>query len=210
MSLHNSEPGKSFLTHENKTILLDAAAASIEYRLKYGQPIKVHPKDYPDAFQCHRASFITLKAEGALRGCIGSLEATCPLIIDVVNNAYQAAFADPRFLPLTWSEFRLLDIGISILTVPENIQFISEDDLIQKLRPGIDGLVIEERERRGTFLPSLWEELPDPRRFFRELKRKAGLPPDYWSDSLRVRRYTTESFHQDRIFKGKPSNTWPH
>jgi uncharacterized protein len=207
MSLHNQEPEKTLLTHDNKMMLLEVAATSIKHGLKHGQPIKADPTYVSDSLQFHRASFVTLKIEDNLRGCIGSLKATRPLITDVVNNAYQAAFGDPRFQPLTWTEFELLNIGISILTSPENLNFTSEADLIRKLQPGIDGLILEEGGRRGTFLPSLWEDIPDPLQFLKELKRKTGLPPDYWSSRLRVLRYSAESFQLDRTFKGKPSIT---
>jgi AmmeMemoRadiSam system protein A len=112
----------------------------------------------------------------------------------VAQNAYAAAFSDPRFPPLREGEFEELDIHISILSPAEAMHFTSEADLLQQLRPGEDGLVMEEGFRRGTFLPSVWEQLPTPELFLRHLKQKAGLPADYWSSTLEVSRYTTHSF----------------
>ncbi len=140
-----------------------------------------------------RATFVTLTIDAQLRGCIGTLEARRALVEDVASNAYSAAFEDPRFAPLERAEFERLDIHLSLLSAPEPIQFGSEKDLLAQIRPSLDGLVLEEGARRGTFLPSVWEQLPDPVEFLRHLKRKAGLPADYWSATLRVSRYTSES-----------------
>ena len=141
-----------------------------------------------------RATFVTLTIGGALRGCIGMLEACRPLVEDVAENACAAAFDDPRFEPLSKEEFDELDIHISVLSPPEEMTFVSEKDLLERVRPGVDGLILQEGGRRGTFLPSVWEELPDKELFLMHLKMKAGLPNTYWSDSLRVFRYTAEYF----------------
>jgi len=180
------------LTQENQDILLNIARASISNGLMQGQPLPIRLEDYPPALQAPRASFVTLQIDGQLRGCIGSLEAFRPLVEDVAENAFAAAFRDPRFPPLSDKEFDQLDYHISILSPSEPIEFESENDLVNKLRPGIDGLVLEERGQRGTFLPSVWESLPSPRQFLAQLKVKAGLPADYWSDSIKVERYTVE------------------
>lgn len=141
-----------------------------------------------------RATFVTLTIGGRLRGCIGMLEACRPLAVDVAENACAAAFEDPRFPPLTKDEFKKLEIHISILSPPEEIQFSSEADLMRQIRPGVDGLILQEGFRRGTFLPSVWAELPGKELFWAHLKLKAGLPADYWSDTLRVSRYTADCF----------------
>jgi AmmeMemoRadiSam system protein A len=107
--------------------------------------------------------------------------------------AHAAAYRDPRFLPLTAAEFDEVDLHISVLSRPEPLSFSSEDELLRQLRPGIDGLILAERYSRGTFLPSVWEQLPEPREFLARLKQKAGLGPAYWSDAIRVERYTAES-----------------
>jgi AmmeMemoRadiSam system protein A len=139
-----------------------------------------------------RATFVTLTLDGNLRGCIGMLEACRPLAEDVAENAVSAAFRDPRFPPLSRDEFDDLKISISVLSPPQEMTFSSEADLLEKIRPGVDGLILQEGFRKGTFLPSVWEELPDKELFFEHLKLKAGLPAGYWSDTLCVSRYTAE------------------
>jgi AmmeMemoRadiSam system protein A len=110
----------------------------------------------------------------------------------VTENAYAAAFRDPRFLPVAPDEFADLEIHLSLLTPPEPVEAASEADLLQQLRPGEDGLILQEGSRRATFLPAVWESLPEPQSFVRHLKRKAGLPAEYWSDTLTVFRYRAE------------------
>lgn len=178
----------------DRKILLEVAAASIRHGLEKGRPLPVNLDDYPETLRQPGASFVTLNIDGQLRGCIGSLEATRPLVEDVADNAFAAAFRDPRFPPVSAAEYPQLEYHISILTPAEPMQFESEEDLIRQLRPGVDGLVLSDRGRRGTFLPSVWQSLPDPRDFLRHLKQKAGLPPDHWSDTLQVARYTVEEF----------------
>ena len=172
--------------------LLNLARASIRAGLEGGEP-RVRATDYPAGLQAPRASFVTLNVAAQLRGCIGTLEAHQPLVLDVAQNAFAAAFRDPRFPALGRDEFARIEIHISILSVPEPVAFASEADLLARLRPGVDGLIIEEGYRRGTFLPAVWESLPEPGEFLRQLKRKAGLPADYWSAGIRIRRYTVES-----------------
>jgi AmmeMemoRadiSam system protein A len=179
-------------TDVERETLLKLARDSIREGLG-GQKLAVRADDYSPALRAPGASFVTLHIERALRGCIGSLEARAPLAQDVASNAWNAAFRDPRFGPVSLGEFERLDIHLSVLTAPEPMQFASEEDLLGQLRPGVDGLVIEESYRRGTFLPSVWEQLPDSREFLRALKRKAGLPADFWSNTLRVSRYTAVS-----------------
>jgi AmmeMemoRadiSam system protein A len=181
---------------ELRRILLDLAAETIARALEDRWPAEIDPSGYPEPLRRERACFVTLKIRGRLRGCIGSIEAYRPLVHDVVDNAYKAAFRDPRFPSLKADEFELASLSLSILTEPEALSVGSEEDLIRRLRPGFDGLIIEEGVRRGTFLPSVWEGIPDPRRFLMELKEKAGLPRDYWSDTLRFLRYTAETIEQ--------------
>jgi len=150
--------------------------------------------ELPSELKEERATFVTLTIAGALRGCIGMLEACRPLVEDVVENARAAAFGDPRFEPLSKEEFDQLEIHISVLSPPEEMNFSSEADLLAQIRPGEDGLILQEGGRRGTFLPSVWEELPDKELFLMHLKMKAGLPNTYWSDTLLVSRYTAEYF----------------
>ncbi|MBI5782262.1 MAG: AmmeMemoRadiSam system protein A [Gammaproteobacteria bacterium] len=192
MALTSSNNASSALALPHKQQLLQLAGESIKKGL-YGDTLAVSATDYPEPLRVMRATFVTLHVEAQLRGCIGTLEARRTLVEDVASNAWSAAFRDPRFSALTWPEYERLDIHISILSLPEPMEFASEEELLAQLRPRVDGLIIEEGIYRGTFLPSVWEQLPDPREFLRHLKRKAGLPPDYWSNRLRVQRYTTES-----------------
>jgi AmmeMemoRadiSam system protein A len=174
--------------------LLETAIASIQHGLEHDSPLTPDLDEQPDELQQERASFVTLNRKGQLRGCIGHLQAVQPLITDVAENAFAAAFRDPRFPSLTQSELQGLEIHLSILSPTTPLEFTSEDELITLLRPGVDGLILEDQGRRGTFLPSVWESLPEPASFLRHLKTKAGLPTDHWSPTLRVDRYTTESF----------------
>jgi len=182
------------LSPEARRTLLDLARRSIASGLGQGTPLQVDPGDYPEPLRDQRATFVTLHLHGELRGCIGHLEAVQPLVRDVVENAYAAAFRDPRFPPVSHQELPALALHISILTPPEPMTFATEADLLGQIRPGIDGLILTEGQARGTFLPSVWESLAEPRDFLNHLKRKAGLPADHWSDRVRVERYTTESF----------------
>lgn len=177
-----------------QSALLRVAHASIISGLQTGKPLAVNTDDYPAPLTENHASFVTLTGDGALRGCIGSLEARRSLIEDVAGNAFAAAFRDPRFPPLQSSEIESLDIHVSVLGTPEPVTFATEQELLDGLRPGVDGLILQENSSRGTFLPSVWESLPQPEDFLNHLKLKAGLPAGYWSGSLQVWRYTTESF----------------
>lgn len=184
---------------EHRRILLATARESIAHGLRSGTPLRVDVSAYDPELQVERATFVTLNKFGELRGCIGHLEAIQPLIADVAENAFNAAFRDPRFQPVSASEFGDLEIHISVLSPPEPMIFTSEADLLRQIRPGIDGLILEDGAYRGTFLPSVWEQLPDPAQFLAHLKMKAGLPPNYWSDTLKVSRYTTESFSEQDL-----------
>jgi hypothetical protein len=135
------------------------------------------------------ATFVTLFHCGELRGCIGSLRATRDVALDVRENALAAAFRDPRFPPLSCREFEATHVEVSLLSPPLNLRFDTEDALRQRIRPGIDGVSIELDDRRATFLPQVWEALPDPRDFIAALKHKAGLPIDFWSPALNVGLY---------------------
>ncbi len=180
------------LTEENRQRLLQLARESIEHGLQTGRPLPVRLQDYPPELTEPRATFVTLEKNHQLRGCIGMLEAIQPLVQDIAENAFSAAFRDPRFPPLEAGELSDLSIHLSILSPAEELTFASQEDLLAQLRPGIDGLILQEGHRRGTFLPTVWDSLPTSDQFLRHLKQKAGLPPDYWSDTLKVFRYTTE------------------
>lgn len=179
------------LSRSGQIFLLDLARASIRHGLSGSPPI-VDLEGLAVELVVPRASFVTLEKDGRLRGCIGSLEAWRPLAVDVAENAFAAAFRDPRFSPVRESEIDPLEIHLSLLTSAVAMTFTSEADLLTQLRPGVDGLILLDGSHRGTFLPSVWEELSTPQLFLTHLKRKAGLPLDYWSQGVKVLRYTTE------------------
>lgn len=181
-----------FLSEADRRGLVHVARASIGYGLTHGAPIGVHPGEYSPALRQPRATFVTLKLGMSLRGCIGSLAPRQSLVEDVVQNAFAAAFRDLRFMPLSEVEYYLLGVQISILSEPLPMTFTSEEHLLEQLRPNTDGLILQEGTYRGTFLPSVWETVPRPKDFLAHLKIKAGLPADYWSDTICVLRYTTQ------------------
>lgn len=175
--------------------LLDVARSSIHEGLLTGHPAVPDPAMNETELLEPGASFVTLEIAERLRGCIGSLEPGRPLLVDVAENAFSAAFRDPRFSALQYAEFSRLQIHISILNQAEPMAVQSEADLIAQLRPGIDGLTLSDGMRRATFLPSVWEQLPKPADFVLHLKRKAGWrPDDYWGPEIIAERYTVESF----------------
>jgi AmmeMemoRadiSam system protein A len=182
------------LCEEEHILLRSVAKDAIAYGLEHGAHMPVDTPRYPPPLRAPGASFVTLKKHGELRGCIGSLEAYQPLVEDIAHNAYAAAFNDPRFMPVSEREFDDLEIHISVLTPAVPMHFTSQTDLLKQIQPGIDGLVLEDGRHRGTFLPSVWESLPSTEQFLQHLKLKAGLPADYWSDKIKISRYTTESF----------------
>ena len=174
-------------------LLKDVARRSIAQGLRTGRPLAVDPEEFPPALRAKRASFVTLRRNGKLRGCIGTLEQDVSIVDGVAENAFRAAFRDPRFSPLAEGDLSEIQIHISVLGPLERVEVSSESDLLAKLRPGVDGVVLRDGLQRGTFLPSVWEDLPDAAQFVRQLKRKAGLPAEHWSDTLEVWRYTAES-----------------
>ncbi len=177
-----------------RAALIEIARRSIEHGLQFGRPYVVIPSELPRDLKAIRASFVTLQKNGELRGCIGHLEAVQPLGVDVAENAFAAAFRDPRFAPLRAAEFDEIDIHLSILTAPERMTFADEGDLLNQIEAGEDGLILQDGPNRGTFLPSVWESLPDKESFLMHLKQKAGLAANHWSDRVEVYRYHTESF----------------
>ena len=142
------------------------------------------------------ASFVTLTRQGELRGCIGTLEAHRPLGIDVRENAVAAAFRDPRFMPLSRAEFAAVRVEVSLLSPAEPLEARDESAALAALRPGVDGVVFEYGHYRSTFLPQVWEQLPEPAAFLAHLKRKAGLPADFWAEQVRLSRYTVSKWKE--------------
>ena len=173
-------------------ILPKIARASISscFGLDYPEP------ECPDEFLADGATFVTLTKQGLLRGCIGSLEARRPIPIDIRQNALMAAFRDPRFPPLIEAECASIKIAVSLLSDSEPIVFSNEKEAILALRPGMDGVILECDSKRSTFLPQVWESLPEPEAFLGELKLKAGLPRRFWSEKIRLSRYTVSKWRE--------------
>ena len=174
--------------------LLRLARASIGEKL--GKPLPVDARHA----RLHEpgATFVTLTQQGQLRGCIGSLEAHRPLAHDVRENALAAAFRDPRFTPLAVEEFEFTSVEVSLLTPAMPLAFRDEADFMAQLRPGIDGIVFQYGRHRSTFLPQVWESLPDSVQFMQQLKRKAGLPPNFWHETVSISRYEVTKWKEGR------------
>ncbi len=173
--------------------MLHLAAAAVEHAARTGQVMPVETTDYPADLQAPGAAFVTLERDGQLRGCIGSPKACRPLIADVVANATGASLKDSRFSAVTLDECPSLSISVSVLSPREAMLFVGEDHLLEQLRPGIDGLIIESGGRRALFLPQVWNQIPEPAVFLTQLKRKAGLAADHWSGGFRAWRFTALS-----------------
>lgn len=182
------------LSENHRHSLKKLARASIEHGLNYGQPLQVDLATVADEFTEQRATFVTLEKQGKLRGCVGKLQAHRALAKDIAENSFAAAFSDSRFPSLSKSELDKISIHLSLLSPSEIIPCQSEAELIQQLRPNIDGLILDDGHYRATFLPSVWKSIPNPVDFIRHLKNKAGLPINDWSPKLLAYRYTTESF----------------
>lgn len=190
------------LSFQDRTSLLGVARRSIESGLRHGCALEVEPAHHSEPLQQLRTTFVTLGIEGRLRGCVGTLEASLPLVTSAANHAFSAAFTDPRFPRLSDEELHRLNIRLSVLSLPEPLVFVSEDEVLDQLRPGIDGLILRLGEIRATFLPAVWDSLPDPYIFLSQLKYKAGLPLDFWAEAMVIERYTAESFSDDDIGEG--------
>ena len=173
-------------------LMLGIARAAIRQGLDGGKSPNIAWDRVPEALKEDGAAFVTINLRGRLRGCIGSLVAHRPLADDIAQNAWKAAFKDPRFSPLTREEFGACEVEISLLSPHTPFPFRDEADLIARLRPGRDGLTLQEGDKRALFLPSVWEGIPDPAVFVQRLKQKAGWAPDYWSERIRATRFTTE------------------
>ncbi len=178
--------------------LLTLARGSIESALATdGALSPFYETQLVPALTVRRSSFVTLRRGDELRGCCGTLEAPRPLAEDVWRNAWAAAFSDYRFPHLTAAEWPHMNLHLSLLTPPEPLDVASEAELLALLRPSVDGLILEADIGRATFLPAVWEQIPDPAQFVRHLKMKAGWPATHWSNRVRVFRYATESFGEE-------------
>jgi len=188
------------LTPEQGRLLVRIARESLAEALSIRQGQEQGPRTAHDEpwLQQPGATFVTLMKDGELRGCVGSIQAHRPLIEDLRHNARAAAFSDPRFPPVQPAEFSLLEVEVSLLSPPEPFPVTSEEDALARLRPGVDGVVLEHGTARSTFLPQVWEQLPDPRQFLAYLKQKAGLQANFWSPEVRLHRYTVTKYVDDQ------------
>lgn len=173
-------------------ILLPIARSSISEAL--GQPLEA--AENAAWLQDKAACFVTLTQQQQLRGCIGTLEARRSLLEDVKSNARAAALQDTRFAPLTAKELNVTEIEISLLSAMQLIDFSNEQEALAQLRPGIDGVVFEYGSYRSTFLPQVWQQLPDTTEFIAHLKQKAGLSPDFWADEVKLSLYTVSKWQE--------------
>lgn len=178
-----------------RSVMLDVAQRVVQHGARTGaRPVLEFEGVLPRPLRAIRACFVTLTIGGKLRGCIGSLVGHRPLIDDVADNAWKAAFGDPRFPKLREDELERLEFHVSILSNWRPIRFADEADLVRQLRPDLDGLVIRDLGKRAIFLPGVWEGIPDPKLFLTRLKQKAGLGAEHWSATFEAWRYSAESF----------------
>ena len=177
-----------YIKNYHREFVLKLCKKSIEGGLNLGNSL---PDKYPDVFNESGASFVTLEKNGNLRGCIGSVIAHRSLFKDIVKNAHSAAFSDPRFSPLTIDELDDIEISVSILSKPQKIDFSTETELLDKLTPQKDGLIIRDENYQAVYLPDVWKVLPDKFEFLGSLKQKAGLPKNYFSESLEAFKFYT-------------------
>jgi len=182
------------LSHSQRRQLLRSARRSIELGIDTAAPLQLDIDELEPVLREPAAVFVTLTQAGELRGCIGSLQALDALAQAVTNAAFNAALRDPRFARVGASELDKIKIEISVLSKLQSWQPDSRESLLQELRPGIDGLLIEDRGQRATFLPQVWEKIPSAERFVGQLMLKAGLPARHWSSSIQLHRYQTLSF----------------
>lgn len=189
----------SFISEEEGKFLLKLARKSIEYYLTYRSILPIDERDIPfDNLKRKGASFVTIETKyGNLRGCIGSIIPYRPLYEDVIHNAVSAAVSDPRFPPLTLEELPNVKIKVSVLTYPKPLIYKDWKDLLEKLKPFEDGVIIKYKNHSATFLPDVWEEIPEKELFLSHLCLKAGLPPDFWKTGLlEVYTYKTILFSE--------------
>lgn len=187
MTLEKNEQGK---------VLLQIARAAICHALHVPFSATVTVDEDAAWLSQPGATFVTLTYRGELRGCVGSLLACEPLIDDVSSNAISAAMRDTRFPPMTEAELDNVSVEVSLLSELQLLNFANEQDALTKLRPGIDGIVFEYGHYRSTFLPQVWESLPQPLQFLRGLKAKAGLAEDFWVDNVKLSRYTVNKWRE--------------
>lgn len=184
----------SALTNSEKQYLLKLAYSTIFQKLS-GKKVADFKKPDSSVFNEKRGCFVTLHLDNNLRGCIGNIEPVYKLTTGIEKNALNAAFSDPRFAPLSLEEFNRIDIEISILTIPKKLIFSSEKDLLQKLKPHQHGIIISKKYHSATYLPQVWEQLPDKKDFLSNLCIKAGLEKNAWKHKdIIIKTYSAEYF----------------
>ena len=185
------------LTDGEKQTLLRIAREAIESAVKGNAPPSIEQTLLTQALRENGASFVTLTIADNLRGCIGALEAYQPLAEDVREHAVSAAMDDPRFPPVREAELSRIHIEVSRLTSPKELEYADADDLLKKLRPYIDGVILRHGFRKATFLPQVWEKIPDPVEFLEQLCYKMGERGNLWRNTkLQVFTYQVEEFHE--------------
>ena len=185
------------LTDEEKQILLQLARESMEYAVKGRKLPPLETSSLSARLRENGASFVTLTINDELRGCIGALEAYQPLAEDVRQHAIAAALEDPRFRPVAESELNRIKLEVSRLTAPRLLEYSSGEELLVKLNPHVDGVILKDGRRRATFLPQVWEKIPNPVEFLNHLCEKMGARPNLWRDTkLQVFVYQVEEFHE--------------
>ena len=182
------------LSEAEKLRLLEIARQSIESGLTGDGLLRLDSRQLDGTLAAQLGVFVTLTQLEELRGCMGALESSDPLAHSVVSCAFNAAFRDPRFPRLNTFEMADTRIEISVLSQMEPLAVTDRANLLNQLRPQVDGLLLEDGRYRSTFLPGVWEKIGDPEKFLQQLLFKAGLSPDYWSETIRFQRYYTVSF----------------
>lgn len=182
------------LTLAEQHQLKDIAAAAIEFGLQYDRPPKPDISHLPHALRETGACFVSIYKKGELRGCVGTVMAHRPLAEDANHNGFSAAFNDPRFAPLKAAEWAHCQLHLAVLDEPQPIFVKDQQDLLDKLTPGVDGVILSSGNKRATFLPQVWQQLPDKQEFISHLKQKAGLGFDEWPVNLKIQLYQTQSF----------------
>lgn len=192
--------------YANQEALLRVAAQSVVSGFERGRPLRIREMRYPEELRQKGATFVNIYHNGVLRGSAGSFEPTRSFLEDITENAYAAAFSDFRFMPLDEEEITDAEISISFLTRPTPISFDDEEDLLTKIKPQEDGLVLKERANRALFLPQIWETFPSPKDFLSHLKQRAGLSADYWSPTVKVYRFNVIDINSGDL--EDPASVW--
>ena len=205
-AMEDSRERLESILQENQEALLRVAAQSIVSGFERGRSLRVRGNRYPEELREKGATFVNIYYNGALRGSAGSDEATRSILEDISENAYAAAFSDFRFIPLEEEEMKNAEISISFLTSPTPVHFSDEEDLMKKIKPQEDGLILKERSNRALFLPQVWNTFSSPKEFLLHLKQKANLPADYWSPTVKIYRFNVIDINSGDL--ENPKSVW--